>query len=519
LNVETQEADCREACEAEGWRVIEPSYIDNDITAADPDKPRPAYLRLMEDIARDKVDVVVVYKEDRLHRQPIELEQFVAGAKSAGMTKLYSVKSGFTDLSDSAALMILRIKGDVAAHEVDQLRDRVVRKKRAQAEAGEWAGGRRPYGYRAVDGKLVIDKAEAATIRKLAKRVIEGTPLMTLARELNEDGVKATYVDKWSAEALRDMLLRPSVAGIRQYRGEEIGKAQWDPILPEDQWRQVVSILTDPARKTPRLSRNYPLKGLLKCGVCGRDLKAASRQTKRQSGGSKRWYACLKKAGGCGSIWIVADILEQYVFRLLLPLLDSPDVRGAIAEHESVTNEEIAVLVAEKTKNSHKIEDYGDLFDADQIDAGTYGRRTKKLRDRTEAIEAQIASMRSHSALDRLGGEVQAQWDSMTPEDRTLLLSTVIEEIVITRSTKPKGYNRLDPSRVNFKFLKHTITGLRAAIAHNLSHMPLRTVDPDQAADDMWDEYVDGYLEDRPPSKHDGIDPERDLGLEVEGGA
>ncbi len=87
----------------------------------------------MEDITRGKVDVVVVYKEDRLHRQPIELEQFVAGAKSAGMTKLYSVKSGFTDLSDSAALMILRIKGDVAAHEVDQLRDRVVRKKRAQA--------------------------------------------------------------------------------------------------------------------------------------------------------------------------------------------------------------------------------------------------------------------------------------------------------------------------------------------------------------------------------------------------
>ena len=53
------------------------------------------------------------------------------------MTKLYSVKSGMTDLADSSALMILRIKGDVAAHEVDQLTDRVVRKKRAQAEAGE----------------------------------------------------------------------------------------------------------------------------------------------------------------------------------------------------------------------------------------------------------------------------------------------------------------------------------------------------------------------------------------------
>ena len=143
----------------------------------------------MEDITEGKVDVVVVYNEDRLHRQPIELNQFVASAKKAGMTKLYSVKSGLTDLSDSAALMILRIKGDVAAHEVDQLRERVVRRKRAQAEAGEWAGGRRPYGYTPVEGKLVVNKTEAKIVQQLAKRVIEGAPLMTLARELNEKGI------------------------------------------------------------------------------------------------------------------------------------------------------------------------------------------------------------------------------------------------------------------------------------------------------------------------------------------
>ena len=172
--------------------------------------------------------------------------------------------------------------------------------------------------------------------------------------------------------------------------------------------------------------------------------------------------------------------------------------------------------MAEKAKNSHKIEEYGDLFDADQIDAGTYGRRTKKLRDRTEAIEAQIASMRSHSALDRLGGEVQTRWDSMTPGDRTLILSTVIEEIVITRSTKPKGYNRLDPNRVNFKFLKYTITGLRGAIGHSRNRLPVVPTDPDQTAEDLWNDYVDGYLEDRPPSPYDGIDPELDLGLELD---
>ena len=93
----------------------------------------------------------------------------------------------------------------------------------------------------------------------------------------------------------------------------------------------------------------------------------------------------------------------------------------------------------------------------------------------------------------------------------------MIEEIVITRSTKPKGFNRLDPDRVNFKFLTHTITGMRAALGYsNIGRGPMHT-DPDGIAEDVWSEYVDRYLEDRPPSPNDSIDPELDLGLELEG--
>ena len=81
-------------------------------------------------------------------------------------------------------------------------------------------------------------------------------------------------------------------------------------------------------------------------------MAAASRQSKRHGGPSKRWYSCLKKAGGCGRILHLSPqtALETYVVGLLLPLLDSPDVREAIAEHEGVTNEEAVALVTEKTQ-------------------------------------------------------------------------------------------------------------------------------------------------------------------------
>lgn len=72
--VKDQEKDCRQLCAERGWQVIEPAFVDNHRTAADPTKPRPAYDRLMADVRAGKVDAVVVTVADRLHRQPAELK-------------------------------------------------------------------------------------------------------------------------------------------------------------------------------------------------------------------------------------------------------------------------------------------------------------------------------------------------------------------------------------------------------------------------------------------------------------
>ena len=79
-----------------------------------------------------------------------------------------------------------------------------------------------------------------------------------------------------------------------------------------------------------------------------------------------------------------------------------------------------------------------------------------------------------------------------------------------------KGYNRLDPDRVNFKFLKYTITGIRAYFkVAEARRKKMEADDPDFEPADGWDDYVDRYLEDVRPSVYDGIDPEFDLGLKV----
>ena len=116
LGVERQERDCRKLCADRGWTVAG-VYCDNHISAADPKKKRPEYERLLKDIASGQIGAVVVWSEDRLHRRPSELESFVTACETADMAQLASV-GGDVNLNDPGALMVLRIKGNVAAYEV-----------------------------------------------------------------------------------------------------------------------------------------------------------------------------------------------------------------------------------------------------------------------------------------------------------------------------------------------------------------------------------------------------------------
>ena len=152
-----------------------------------PTNPRPEYDRLLGDVRKGLIDVVVVMREDRLHRQPAELETFIKDCKQAGMNRLMSVKSGPTNLSDPSALLILRVKGDVAAYEVHVTTDRILDHMQELAEQGKYSGGTRPFGYEG-DG-ITIREEEAKLIREAAQYIIEGGTLYSLVQDWNARGI------------------------------------------------------------------------------------------------------------------------------------------------------------------------------------------------------------------------------------------------------------------------------------------------------------------------------------------
>ena len=187
LGVARQEADCRKLCADRDWEVIEPPYVDNDVTAYDSTKTRDEYGRLLSDIAGGRVDAVAVWDLDRLHRQPMELEEFVSACDKAGVTQLVTVTST-VDMGTGDGMLVARIKGAVASEEVRKATARIRRKKLELAERGlPSGGGGRPFGY--ANDAMTIVPVEAKMIQDAADKVLNGATLVSIRDEWRASGV------------------------------------------------------------------------------------------------------------------------------------------------------------------------------------------------------------------------------------------------------------------------------------------------------------------------------------------
>lgn len=160
--------DCRAEAERRGWHVSE-EYVDDDVSAYS-EKKRPAYERMLLDIAEGRRDGVIVWHMDRLHRRPIELERFVATCTLAGVSDVVTL-SGDIDLAKGDGLLMARLLAAVAANESDSKRRRQKRKALEIAQAGKpKTGGPRPFGFE--EDKTTHKANEVAVIRDLAARAL-----------------------------------------------------------------------------------------------------------------------------------------------------------------------------------------------------------------------------------------------------------------------------------------------------------------------------------------------------------
>ena len=230
---------------AEGWLALDDRYDDGGFSGGTLD--RPALKRLIADIEAGAVDIVVVYKIDRLSRSLMDFAKLVEVFERNNVT-FVSVTQAF-NTTTSMGRLTLNILLSFAQFERELSGERIRDKIAASRKRGIWMGGWAPFGYEVKDRKLVINEADAKVVRSIFTRFITLRSATLLARELQTKGVRNRYghlLDKGSVYKL---------LSNRVYIGEAVHKGtaypgEHEAIIDRRTWDRAHAILQDESQQT-----------------------------------------------------------------------------------------------------------------------------------------------------------------------------------------------------------------------------------------------------------------------------
>ena len=355
LDMEFNSLDAqREACEAyiasqrsEGWVATRERYDDGGFSGGTLE--RPGLKQLLADIDDGLIDVVVVYKIDRLSRSLMDFSKLVEIFDRNGVT-FVSVTQSF-NTTTSMGRLTLNILLSFAQFEREVIGERIRDKVAASRKRGIWMGGYVPLGYDVQGRKLIVNDAEAASVRRIFERFVELGSATVLARELRRDGFRnkqGTLIDKGYLYRLLNN---------RVYRGEAVhkGKAypgEHDAIIDDDLWDRAHAILQESPRKRANNSRSRT-SALLK-GLIFSDTGAAMTPTSTKKGAKLyRYYVSMdvirnRETGEeTTPMRLAAGMVEDAVVTEVRRILQTPEVvtrviaalkteNGAISEADAI---------------------------------------------------------------------------------------------------------------------------------------------------------------------------------------
>ena len=184
----------REACEAfiksqagEGWRLVKTVYDDGGLSGGTME--RPALQRLLADINQGLIDVVVVYKVDRLTRSLTDFAKMVdvfdaRGVSFVAVTQQFNTTTSMGRLTLNVLLSFAQFEREVTG---ERIRDKIA----ASKQKGMWMGGLVPLGYDVVERRLKVNQSEAETVREIFRRYLELGSVRLLMEDLNRRGIRS----------------------------------------------------------------------------------------------------------------------------------------------------------------------------------------------------------------------------------------------------------------------------------------------------------------------------------------
>jgi DNA invertase Pin-like site-specific DNA recombinase len=375
----------RDACEAyvasqraEGWILVRDRYDDGGFSGGTLE--RPALKRLLADIERGLVDVVVVYKIDRLSRSLTDFAKLVDAFEAHGVT-FVSVTQAF-NTTTSMGRLTLNILLSFAQFEREVIGERIRDKVAASKARGMWMGGKLPLGYDVRDRKLVVNEAEAGRVRRVFELFADTGSGVETVRRLRDERITSKSGRPLDRGDVYKLLNNRTYAGEVVHK-DKVHPGEHEAIVPRQLWIRVHAILQESPRARANQNRQQApalLKGLI-FGVDGRALSPTHCRRRRRL---YRYYVAQRVLKG--------DVADD----------DGIVRRVSAAEIEAAVVAQVRALLRQP-----------------EVVVGTWLAARAEAPDLTEA--------ETRGTLDRL----DPLWDELFPAEQARIVRALVERVEV----------------------------------------------------------------------------------------
>lgn len=437
----------------EGWTLAK-TYEEDGRSAKD--MQRPKLQEMLADIRAGKIDVVLVYKIDRLSRSLRDFVDMMDLFEKHGVT-FVSVTQQFST-GDALGKFTLGMLMLFAQFEREMTVERTKDKIAGMRQQGMWSGGMAPLGYDLIDGRLVVNADEAETVRFIFDRYLQWRSARLVAQALNEADRPVKQRGENTPEAwTRDIVLRVLrnvvYTGVIEHDGT-LHPGRHDPIVAKETYEQAQAQLDANAVEGERTGRapQYILQGVVRC-TCG------SIMTPSASGndnGAYRYYRCSAQEKGtpCEAPALPAKAIESFVVDRLGEVSKDGQIASALlAQMKALTDAErepIAALISDLRAKLGAVTKRGDAL-ADEL-IGTSGETRRLVESRIKALDAEARPLANElasaeqratalSAAERetewMAGQLKdfgKVWPVLTPENRGRLIRGLVRSIRVNEA-------------------------------------------------------------------------------------
>lgn len=451
-----QEDRLKAYCIARGWTVAN-IYSDGGFSGGNTN--RPALQRMINDIYRKKIDLVLVYKLDRLSRNQKDTLTLIEDVFNKHGIHFVSISENF-DTSTPFGKAMIGILSVFAQLEREQIRERMELGRVARAKDGLFHGGPFiPIGYDYIDGELIINEYEAIQVREIYALFLKGYPISRIRKIFESKKYTTKYGNWYSDSSVKSCLTTPIYRGKISFKGETYD-GRHEPIVSEELFTKVQERFKEldienasktGSRKTP-FKPTQLLSGVIYCGNCGARYYTHHINGRKHLKDHKGWdyYACYSRTKSNRRMvtdpncknknWRVSEV-DQIVIDEIIKLQFEDGYLQQVADlqnaDEITTNDKRKIIEKRINEISTQLDKIMDLYQLGSIPLDKIAERIETLNNERNGLENELFNLEEDEANKKMPlaetrdilKKAKQILDGDDMDDKRMLIHALIERI------------------------------------------------------------------------------------------